>query len=749
MRRFAVWLWAATLLFGQQAGIPEPEKQQVNPPGSKGRATTPANSPAGGAGRGASAAGGRGASAPPASGLTSARELKFPALRVLQEPPTSTLTLSNGLKVFLEEDHDLPVVGGIAMVKTGTLLDPPQRIGLAELAVITLRTGGTNLKTPEQVDALLDDNAINLESKVTDSMATVTFSAMKDNAGIAFQLFKEFLAQPGFRQEKLEMAKSQIRQAISHRNDVVRTLAHREFNSLIYGAETPYGWQPEYGTLDPIRRADVREFHQRYFSPANTTLGIWGDFNSETMKAELEKVFGAWKAAQPAAAVDFGKIRIAAAPGVFLAERKDTQPSSFSIGHLGGLKSDKDYPALQVMAAILGGGPQSRIVERLRRAGITNDVGAVWNAGYLQPGLFEVSGTAKPTATIETVRAIQDEIGKIRTAEVTDDECRVGREAVIHSLIFAHDTRAKLFAGQLALDYYGYPKDYLSRHQKALQAVSKADVLRVAKQYLKPADLSIVVSGNPTMFVEPLEKLGKVTKLDTTIPEPKPEVAETTEASLAQGKQILMRAQQAAGGTEKLAAVNDYTMLSDYAIDPAVSNIGGFKIAQTDRWIKPASLRQDSILPAGRVSAYTDGKVGWISTPQGWGALSAVQRSQIAGDLFRVYFRLLLSDRIDGRTVNAIEDNTVQITDTTGQMSTVEFDEQTHLPKRVSYDTQQAGGAPIYSEDVYEDFRDVGGILMPFKITINQAGRRFSDVAVKDYKLNSGINPTELGRRPQ
>jgi hypothetical protein len=82
-------------------------------------------------------------------------------------------------------------------------------------------------------------------------------------------------------------------------------------------------------------------------------------------------------------------------------------------------------------------------------------------------------------------------------------------------------------------------------------------------------------------------------------------------------------------------------------------------------------------------------------------------------------------------------------------MSTVEFDEQTHLPKRVSYDTQQAGGAPIYSEDVYEDFRPVGGILMPYKMTINQGGHRFADVVVKEYKVNIGISALEMGRRPQ
>ena len=190
-----------------------------------------------------------------------------------------------------------------------------------------------------------------------------------------------------------------------------------------------------------------------------------------------------------------------------------------------------------------------------------------------------------------------------------------------------------------------------------------------------------------------------------------------------EGKQILLKAQAAVGGAEKLAAVKDYTMLAEYLIDPSVANVGGTKIVQTDSWVAPTTFRQDSTLPAGRVTAYTDGKIGWISTPQGWGALAGAQRSQVFGDLFRVYYRLLLSDRLEGRTVNAIDDTSVQITDTTGQVTSVEFDPQTHLPKRVAYDTQQAAGAPIYSEDVYEDFRDVGGIKVPFKITINQGGR--------------------------
>ena len=419
------------------------------------------------------------------------------------------------------------------------------------------------------------------------------------------------------------------------------------------------------------------------------------------------------------------------------------QQTFFSLGHLGGLRSDKDYAALEILAGILGGGPQSRIADRLRtKLGIPNDVSAAWNAGYAHPGLFEISGSTKSVSTVATIKAIQEEIDRIRTAEVTEDEWRNAREAALNNLVFTNDSRAKLFARQMMLDYYGYPNDYLPQYQKALQSVTRADVLRVAKQYLNPANLTVVVAANPTMFGEPLEKLGPVTKLDLAIPEAKPEVLESTDASLAEGKQILLKAQAAAGGAEKLAAVKDYTMLAEYLIDPAVANIGGAKIVQTDKWIAPTTFRQDATLPAGRVTAYTDGKIGWISTPQGWGALAGVQRSQVLGDLFRVYYRLLLSDRLEGRTVNAIDATSVQITDTTGQVTSVEFDPQTHLPKRASYDTQQAVGAPIYSEDVYEDFRDVGGIKVPFKITINQGGRKFSDVVVKDYKINTGLIPT-------
>ena len=303
------------------------------------------------------------------------------------------------------------------------------------------------------------------------------------------------------------------------------------------------------------------------------------------MKGQIEKLFADWTVQQPPVP-EFAKVKNAPSPGVFLAETKDVAQAFFTVGHLGGLRNDKDCAALEILARILGGGPQSRIAEHLRtKLGIPNDISATWNAGYGNPGLFEISGSTKSVSTVATLKAILEEIDRIRSAEVTEDEWRNARDAAVNNLVFTHDSRAKLFARQMMLDYYGYPKDFLPQYQKALQAVTRADVLRAAKQYLNPANLTVVVAANPAMFGESLEKLGAVTKLDLTIPEAKPEVIESTDASLAEGRQILLKAQAAAGGAEKLAAVKDYTMLAEYLIDPSVAKIGGGKIVQTDKWV--------------------------------------------------------------------------------------------------------------------------------------------------------------------
>jgi predicted Zn-dependent peptidase len=736
----------SALALAQTVRTPQPTPQ-ADAPGGRGAASgaSAREGPATAAGRG-----GRGASAAGAAAtVVSPKDLKFPPLRPIQIPNITSVTLPNGMKLMLLEDHELPVINGIALVHAGTLLDPPERIGLAAAAGTLLRSGGTAAKTPDQVDNVLETMAATIESSADESNTRVSFSTLKENLDTVLGVFKEVLTQPEFRQDRIDTLRAQLRSAISTRNDDAATIANRELAALIYGRDNPYGWITQYATVDRITRNDLRDYYTRYFFPANTTLGVWGDFDAEQMKAAIQKEFADWTAAAQPPPV-FPKWKEAAAGGVYLAEKKDAPQALFAIGAAGGKASDKDLAALEIMSAVLGSGSKGRLPEKARsRTGAPQDIRCMWLSAYDHAGLFEIVGSTGNAGAVDVIRGIRDEVQRMTTAEITDQELASAREMLLNALVFAYEGRTKLMSRTLLLDFYGYPRDYLPQLQKALQAVTKADVLHVSRQYLSPDKLAIVVVANPSNFVEPLDKLGgPVNPLDLTIPEARVEPVVTTDASLAQGKALLQKAQAAMGGVQKLLAIKDFTEIASYQIDASVPNIGGTKVTETDKWIAPTGFRQESVLPAGRVAAYTDGRVGWIATPQGWGGLAGTQLKQVQSDLFRAWFRLMLSDLVEGRTVNAVDGTSVQVSDPVGQSCKVEFDSKIDLPRRITYDTPQVVGPPLYTEDVLDDYRDVDGIKLPYKITINQSGKKFADVTVTEYKLNSGLKLSDLARRP-
>jgi zinc protease len=680
-----------------------------------------------------------------APAVPSYKDLKYPALKPISIPNVETFTLSNGMKVFLLEDHELPVVSGTALVRTGNLFDPADKVGLASITGMAMRTGGTKAKTGDELDRQLEDVAASVETEIGETSGSVSFSALKENTDEVLGVFRDVLTQPEFRQDKIDLAKTELRGSIARRNDEAHGISQREFANIVYGKDTPYGWDIEYATVDRITRDDLINFYQRYFFPANILLGVTGDFNTAEMKTKLEQLFGGWKAQQPPVPA-FPAVRSAAQPGSFLAVKTDVTQTFFVLGHQGGVFRDKDYPALEVMADILGGGFHSRLFQRVRtRMGNAYEISAVWGANYDHPGLFEIEGSTKSPSTVDTIKAIREEVERIRSAEVTDAELQTAKDSALNSLVFAYDTRVKTLRRMLTYEYFGYPKDFIQVYQKGLAAVSKQDVLRVAKKYLNPANFTLVAVGNPQDFGQQLEALGgPVSTIDLTIPSPTAETAKRDSSSLAGGKQLLQRVQQAVGGAEKLAAVKDYTEVADFQIEPAA---GGFRTKQTDIWISPTYFRQENELPVGKVVAYSDGKTGWIATPQGQAPLGGAQLKQVQGALFRSYFRLLLSDQIPGRTVNLLEPDTLEISDG-GEVARLVVNPQTGLPDRIMYDSVAVSGPAISVVNQYGDFREVDGVKVPHKIEIMQGGRKFAHVTVSDYKFNAGIKAEDLNKRP-
>jgi zinc protease len=463
----------------------------------------------------------RTALAPPAS---SPAQLKYPPLKPVTIPDVEMFTLPNGMRVYLLENHELPVVSGTALVRTGNLFDPPGKVGLATITGSQIRAGGTTSKTGDEIDEQLENIAASVESSIGETSGQVSFSALKENTDEVMAVFYDVLTSPAFREDKLSLAKQQMASAILRRNDDADSIAGREYASIVYGRDNPYGWRIELADIANIRRDDVVAFYKRYFFPRNIMLAIYGDFSAPAMRAKLETLFGGWNYEQPPVPA-FPPLSAKAAPGIYLAAKDDVNQTFFSLGHIGGVLKDRDTAALEIMADILGGGFSSRLFKRVRtQLGYAYGIGASWGVDYDHPGLFQISGSTKSASTVDTLRVVREEIERIRTTPVSDEELKIAKDTVLNGFVFAFDTPAKTLSRILRYEYYGYPRDFIFDYQKAIAAVTKEDVLRVAREHLKPENITIVAVGNPQDFGTPLTALGlPVHKIDLTIPKP-PEV---------------------------------------------------------------------------------------------------------------------------------------------------------------------------------------------------------------------------------
>jgi hypothetical protein len=498
----------------------------------------------------------------------------------------------------------------------------------------------------------------------------------------------------------------------------------------------------EYATVDNVKRSDIEAFYKRYFFPANIMLTVQGDFNAAEMKTKLQTLFGTWNATQPPVP-PFPKVDNNPKPGVYLATKTDVTQTNFAMGQMGGVLSDKDYPALEVMADILGGGFQSRLFQKVRtQLGLAYEISASWGANFDHPGIFEIAGSTKSASTVETLKAVDKEVERIRTAEVTAEELESAKQTVINGVVFNFDTPSKTLNRLLTYRYYGYPEDFIFQYRKAVTAVTRADVLRVAKQYLDPAKFVIVAAGNPKDFGTPLSALGEpVSEIDLTIPAPvskKPAATTADPTAAARGKAMLAKASEAMGGAQKLAAVKDMTEVDTVQIDPAA---GGLKATQTELWVAPDKFRQDNVLPFGKVSTYSDGKTGWIATPQGVQPVPPAQLTQVQFETFRIWFSLLRSEN-----AVAMPDGKVQVSDKTGHSVVLTFDPATGLPATESYPAPDNPNGTV--TETYSDWSESSGIKLPHKIVLTQDGHHYGDITVSEISLNKGITEELISKKP-
>ncbi|NIM50845.1 MAG: insulinase family protein, partial [Gemmatimonadales bacterium] len=335
-------------------------------------------------------------------------------------------------------------------IRTGSRYEQADKVGLADLTANVMRTGGAGERSGAEVDQFLEDRAANLFASMGSSVGFAQLSVLTEHLNDVFPVLADMLTSPRFEADKLEEAKVQERSAIARRNDSPGGIASREFNKLIYGAESPYARQTEYATIAAITREDLVAFHQRFFHPNRVILGVTGDFQRDAMLALIKKEFGDWERLYEVAAKEEFPIKPADPSKIYYVEKTDITQTNFRLGHLGTTVDDPDYFAVEIMNQIFGQGFASRLFNVIRsEKGLAYAIWGFVGANYDHPGVFQVGGETKFESTGEALEAAIAEIKRMKAEMVTDEELAYAKESYLNSFIFNFDTPEEVVGRQM------------------------------------------------------------------------------------------------------------------------------------------------------------------------------------------------------------------------------------------------------------------------------------------------------------
>jgi predicted Zn-dependent peptidase len=680
-------------------------------------------------------------------------KFSYPKLHDLTSPTVVRETLPNGMKLLLIEDHDLPQVSFRALVRGGQVAEPRGKAGLVELFGETQRTGGTASMSGDDVDALLDRVGASIETTVNEAYGVVSGKTLTENVDKVLPVYADFLTAPAFAQDKIDLAKTHLRGRIARRNDQVFGIAGREFNKLIYGAKSPYARQYEYDDVDALSREDLVAFHARYYRPDATILAVWGDFKTADMKAKLAAALGGWKAAGAAPKITLPVVA-PQVPSLNYIEKKDVEQTYIIAGQLGLRTDDPDYPAIYVMSDILGGGFASRIFVKVRtEKGLAYSAGGRMIPAYDHLGAFYFFTSTKPSTTAEALAAVLDEIKKIRAAPVTDDELKRAKDGYLNGYAFEYDSTAKIIDRLASYDFYGYPADFNVKLRDAIEKVTKDDVLRTAKKYLRPEELTILAIGRADQFDKPLATFGKVNTIDITIPEPKPKetIAEATPESLARGKELLFKVAKAVG-EPALRALRDIT---SEGVTTAKTPMGAMELKGKATFVLPNRLYNEVTTPMGTMLQVLDGEKAWMQM----GGRSRDLPESAAAEMRRTLYtvagcamvvRDVLEGRLQAQAAGKVkfegkdaEDVLVRLGDKPVHIYLAP-DASEIIGVRRTTQTQQG---PAEVVELFGGYQVVSGLRLPFENTTKVKGEVQASTKLSGVKINAGFSE-DLFKKP-
>jgi zinc protease len=436
-------------------------------------------------------------------------------LRVKLPKPVEA-KLKNGLTVLIVEDHRFPIVSiQLQISGAGALFEPANLPGLAKVTAEMLREG-TNSRTSRQIAEESDKlgATFNAAAEFGSSVTTLRVSGLSQNFDGWFSLAMDVLLNPTFPAGELEKLKQRLRVQLRQQRTAPNFLVDERFNRAVFGDHPAAIVSPTMESLGAMTTETLLQWHRERYVPQNAILGIAGDVRAAELIAKLDKQLEGWernnrKDSPPAQPVPVMTRK------VYLVDRPNSVQTTIALGNLAIDRRSPDYIPMVVMNHLLGGGPAARLFLNLREEkGYTYGVYSNFTARRY-PGPWRAGGNMRTEVTANALVEFFNEIRRVRDEKVSDNELADAKRAITARFALSLEQPTEALGSAIVQKVYGFPADYWDSYPAKVMAVTADDVQRVARKYLDPDTIQLVVVGDGRKIKAILEKYGPLEVYDS------------------------------------------------------------------------------------------------------------------------------------------------------------------------------------------------------------------------------------------
>jgi predicted Zn-dependent peptidase len=427
------------------------------------------------------------------------------APRPLRVPAWTETNLPDGAQLVVSVKHDLPLVSfSIDFVGGADQYEPAGETGLAGMTA-SMMSEGTKSRTGDELSDDLELLGTRVRVSVGGERGEMSFLSTTANFPAVLDILADMLENPSFPDSALERLRGRMLVALTQAKDQPTAIASNVFDRVLYGSEHPYGRFVTETAVRAITRDDVVRFHDAYFRPGRAVVTVVGDVDPAAVKATVEKALAAWPRGGERPLFHYPPVPEPRRTTIYLVDKPGAPQSVFAIGLPGPARGTPDYYAVEVMNTILGGLFQSRLNHDIREVkGYSYGVGSRFSFGR-GPGAFRAGGSIVTTKSDSALIAFMAHLKGVQgSVPFTDDEMAQAKAALVQSLP-EEFASVSATAGAIS-DLYveGLPDDFYQTMGARVDAVTRDDLVRVARKYIDLDHLDIVIVGDRATIEAPL-----------------------------------------------------------------------------------------------------------------------------------------------------------------------------------------------------------------------------------------------------